>query len=276
MPKNSLIVAFYRGDHLIIPGGDDRAEPGDDALLLGTTDCIEQAELSVTSHRKVIGSVVLVGGGRTGRAVARALEPLKVHTKMIERDRLRANRLAADFPSLEIIHGDATDISLLRAERVGDAETFVALTGNEEGNIMSCLLAQELGVRQVLAMIQRSETTALWRRLGLQEVFSPRQLASERIQEYIDSGYSSNIVSLQSGAAQVLERYLAPASPAAGVTLAEMKPPRGLIVGAVKRDEKVFVPRGADRLEAGDLVILFVEENELDTVRLLFPGRSNP
>jgi trk system potassium uptake protein TrkA len=100
-------------------------------------------------------------------------------------------------------------------------------------------------------------------------------LARERIQEYIDSGYSSNIVALQSGTAQVLERVLAEASPAAGVTLAEMKPPRGLIVGAVKRGEKVFVPRGPDRLEAGDLVILFVHQDELDTVRLLFPGKRS-
>ena len=68
--------------------------------------------------------------------------------------------------------------------------------------------------------------------------------------------------------------YCGAASPAAGVTLAEMKPPRGLIVGAVVRGDKVFVPRGSDRLEVGDLVILFVSEEEFDTVKLLFPGRT--
>ena len=122
--------------------------------------------------------------------------------------------------------------------------------------------------------MHRAETTELWGRLGLREIFSPRQLAYQRVREYIDSGYSANIVSLKRGAAQVLERRLAAASPAAGVTLAEMKPPRGLIVGAVVRDDKVFVPRGKDRLQVGDLVILFVQEDELDTVRLLFPGRD--
>ncbi len=69
-----------------------------------------------------------------------------------------------------------------------------------------------------------------------------------------------------------MERELAAASPAAGVTLAEMSPPHGLIVGAVVRGEKVFVPRGRDRLQVGDLVILFVHQEELDTMRLLFPG----
>jgi len=275
LPRNSLIVAFFHGDELTIPGGDDQAEPGDDALLLGTADIIDQAELAVTTNKKVLGSVVIAGGGDTGEAVAKALEPLKLRVKIIERDSKCARTLSAKFPRFQIIHGDATDMSLLKAERIALDQTFVALSGNDESNLMSCLLAQELGVPQVLALVHRAETSHLWRRLGLQETFSPRVLARERIEEYIDSGYSSNIVSLQSGTAQVLERVLATASPAAGVTLAEMKPPRGLIVGAVQRGEKVFVPHGPDRLEAGDLVILFVHEDELNTVRLLFPGRSH-
>jgi len=230
--------------------------------------------LTVSNHRKVIGKVVIAGGGETGRSVAKALAPLHIQVKIIEIDKKRAQKLAAEFPEFEIIHGDATDLALLKAERIGQAKTFVGLTANDESNLMACLLAQELGVGQVLALVHRSETTQLWRRLGMQEVFSPRTLAKERIEEYIESGYSSNIVSLHKGAAQVLERKLAPASPASGVTLAEISPPHGLIVGAVMRGDEVFVPHGNDRLETGDLVILFVHESELDTVRLLFPGRE--
>ena len=138
---------------------------------------------------------------------------------------------------------------------------------------MACLLAQEVGVPQVLALVHRAETTELWQRLGLQEVFSPAPWPrtgsrSTSTAATAPTSCPSRVAPPRSGA------YLAPASPAAGVTLAEMKPPRGMIVGAVKRGEKVFVPRGNDRLEAGDLVILFVHEDELDTVRLLFPGRE--
>ena len=273
LPRNSLVVAFFRGSELVIPGGDDLAQVDDDALILGTADVIEKAELAVACDQRKIGTVVIGGGGGgTGRAVARRLEPLNVRIKIIEREKQRAQNLAKTFPKLEIIHGDITDISLLKAERIDQAETFVALSGNEESNLMASLLAQEIGVPQVLALVHRAETSELWKRLGLQQVISPRSLATERIQEYIDSGYSANIVSLQRGQAQVLERRLAKASPAAGVTLAEMKPPRGVIVGAVKRDDRVFVPDGNDRLQEGDLVILFVEEDELDTMKLLFPG----
>jgi trk system potassium uptake protein TrkA len=276
LPANTLVVAYFRGDDLIIPGGADRARAGDEALILGTTEVIGKAERMVTSSPEVIGTVVIAGaGGATGRAVAAALGRLeRVEVKLIERERRRAQELAESFPKYRVIHGDSTDLSLLKAERVGQARSFVALSGHDENNLMACLLARELGVPQELALVHHAETIELWSRLGLREVFSPRRLAYQRVRDYIDSGYSANIVSLKRGAAQVLERRLAAASPAAGVTLAEMKPPRGLIVGIVVRGERVFVPRGNDRLQVGDLVILFVKEDELDTVRLLFPGRD--
>lgn len=274
LPEDTLVVAFFRGDELVIPGGEDRARPGDEALILGKTEVISRFERMVTDRPERLGRVVIAGGGATGVTVARALEGLDVEVRIIERARQRCRDLASLFPDFEILHGDATDLSLLKAERIERTDTFVALSGHDDTNLMASLLAQELGVPKVVALVNRGETSHLWKRLGLLQVFSPRSLAYERVREYIESGYSVNIVSLQRGAAQVVERRLFEASPAAGVTLAEMNPPRGLIVGAVVRGRKVFVPRGPDRLEVGDLVILFVREEELPTVQLLFPGRE--
>jgi trk/ktr system potassium uptake protein len=274
LPAGSLVVAFFRGDELIIPGGEDHALPGDEALVLATTEVIAQVERMVTNRPEELGTVVIAGGSDTGVTVARALRGLNAQVKIIERDRTRARQLAAVFPGIEVLNGDVTDLALLKAERLAHARSFVAVTGHDETNLMASLLAQELAVPQVVAMVDRGETSHLWQRLGLMQVFSPRTLAYERVREYIDGGYSANIVSLHRGAAQVIERRLYEASPAAGVTLAEISPPRGLIVGAVVRGRKAFVPRGPDRLEAGDLVILFVREEELPTVQLLFPGRG--
>jgi trk system potassium uptake protein TrkA len=275
LPRDSLVVAYFRGDDAIVPSGDTRAEVGDDALVLGKSEVIGRAERMVSQCYDDPGTVVIAGGGATAYSIAKVLESLDVSVKIIESDRERAEALARKFPACEVLLGDATDEALLRAERVNLASTFVALTGHDESNLMACLVAQDLGVPRVLALVQRSETSTLWRRMGLEEVFSPRQLAYERIKEYIESGYSANIVSLKRGHAVVMERELAPASPAAGVTLAEISPPHGLIVGAVVRGEKVFVPRGRDRLAVGDVVILFVHQEELDTVRLLFPGTDH-
>lgn len=274
MPPGSLVVAFFRGEELFVPSGDDKAEPGDEALIVGKTETIGRTQRFLSRRSSPPGAVVISGGGATGETVAEALAGQVHRVRIIESDRRRAEELAARFPTAEVLHGDATDPSLLKAERVAEARAFVALTGNDERNLMASLLAQELGVPRVIALVDRTETSHLWRKLGMMDVVSPRSIASERVREYIDSGYSANIVSLKRGAAQVIERRLAPASPAAGVTLAEMSPPRGLIVGAVVRGDKVFVPRGKDRLEAGDTVILFVQEEHVPTVHLLFPGRE--
>lgn len=272
-PEGCLVVGFLREDEVTIPGGEDRAEPGDEALILALTEVMPGIERLVSGRAEVLGSVVLAGGGETGATVARALLDWGMEVKILERDRSRARELAAMFPDYQVLHGDATDLAFLKTERVGRAQTFIATAGQDERNLMASLLAQELGVRQIVALVERGETLRLWNRLGLMDVISPRALAYERIEEYIESGYSPTIVSLQEGAV-VLERKLAPASPAAGVTLAEIDPPRGMIVGVVVRGEKVFVPRGDDRLAVGDVVILFVRREELDTVRLLFPGRE--
>ncbi|MEM6797622.1 MAG: NAD-binding protein, partial [Acidobacteriota bacterium] len=238
------------------------------------SDATDRVERLIAGRAQLHGRVVIAGGGQTGFTLARSLLDKVDQVQIIERDRGAAESLSAQRPELDVIHGDATDIALMRAERVAEARAFVAVTGNDERNLLASLLADELGIEKVITLVQRTETTQLWNRLGKIRAVSPRRLAAERIQRYIDGGYSPNIASLRRGSAQILERTLASASPAAGCSLAEIRPPRGMIVGAVVRGKKVFVPRGGDRLEVGDTIVLFVQDEHLPTVQLLFPGRE--
>ena len=277
MPKGSLVVALFRDDELIIPGGEDRACGGDDALVLCKSAAIASVERYLRPRPRSLGPVVIAGGGTTCVTIARALALETTSVKIIERDRRRARWLSTQFPRFEVLHGDATDLSLLRAEQVANAGSVVSLMGNDERNLMTSLLVrEELGVSEIIALVDRTETSLLWRKLDRIRIVSPRQIASERIRSYIRRGYSANIVSLQQGEAQVLERHLEPASPAVGVTLAEMGLPRGVIVAAIARGERVFVPAGRDRMEVGDTVILFVQKEHMATLHLLFPSREVP
>jgi trk system potassium uptake protein TrkA len=221
-----------------------------------------------------MGLVVVAGGGSTAEAVLSRLESQAGRVKVIEQDRPRAEALAARFPRFDIIHGDATDMSMLASEGVGGARTFIALTGNDETNLMACLLAQELGARQLTALVQKSETSTLWRKVALLDVVSPRLAAAERIRSYIDGNYEPHIVSFENGAAEFLQRHVHSQSPAAGQRLADIEIPQGLLVAAILRDGRTTIPRGADRIQAGDEVILFVRHSEVALTQLVFPGAS--
>jgi trk system potassium uptake protein TrkA len=272
LPKECLVLAFISEEGVTVPTGRDRASIGDDALVIGTPQAIDEFERRVSQHSRRLGLVVIAGGGATAQAVVVGLEGQAARIKIIEPDRLRAEELAAHFPRHDIVHGDATDMSLLASEGVGDANTFIALTGNDETNLMACLLAQELGARQLTALVQKSETSTLWRKVAVLEVVSPRTIAAERIQNYIDSNYQPHIVSFENGAAEFVQRRVFEQSPVAGATLEHIEVPQGLIVAAVVRDGKATIPRGDDRLEVGDDVVLFIKRAEVGMAQLLFPG----
>jgi trk system potassium uptake protein TrkA len=166
-------------------------------------------------------------------------------------------------------------MSALAAQGVGRAQTFIALTGHDETNLMACLQAQELGVEKLTALVQKSETSSLWRRVGLLDVVSPRAVAAERIRNYIHSGYVSDILALEGGAAQFVQRRIEKRSAAAGGKLGDIEIPRGLIVAAVLRGGKAIIPNGDLRLEVGDEVIVFVLQSEAPLAHLLFPGSDS-
>jgi trk system potassium uptake protein TrkA len=272
LPADCLVLAFLSGNRLTVPTGDSRAQPGDDALVVAKTEAIDAVEKRISGGAQSLGLVVIAGGGSTGREVAAGLVHRVKRVKIIEADRRRAEELATQLPACEIVHGDATDLSMLTAEGVSDARTFLALTGNDETNLMACLLAEEVGAKQISALVTRSETSSLWRKVGLLDVVSPRAIAAERIRDYIDSNYEPRIVSLENDAAQFVHRRIHSNSPVAGGRLADIEIPSGLIVAAVLQDGEPIIPHGDQRLAVDDEVIVFAHKSETGTVQLLFPG----
>ncbi len=274
LPPDCLVLAFIREGRVTVPTGRDRASVGDEALVIGTPQSIDAVEQRFSRRSRDVGLVVIAGGGATTESVVLGLEGHATRIKVIESDRQRAEDLAARFPRHGILHGDVTDMSVLASEGVQEARAFIALTGNDETNLMACLLAQELGAQQLLALVQKSETSTLWRKVAVLEVLSPRTIAAERIRSYIDNDYEPRIVSFESGAAALVQRRVFEQSPVARGTLEQIEIPQGLIVAAVVRDGKVTVPRGRDALRVGDDVILFVQRSEAAMIQLLFPGNE--
>jgi len=272
LPPGCLVLAFVSDGRVVVPRGEDRASVGDDALVIGTPEAIDEFERSVSQHSERRNVVAIAGGGTTAEAVIEHLEGQVGRIKVIEQDRHRAEVLAERFPRIDVLHADATNAATLASEGLSQAEAFIALTGNDETNLMACLLAQELGVNHLTALVQKSETSTLWKKVAVVDVVSPRAIAAERITSYIENGYEPHIVSFENGAAKFVQKEVFELSPAAGATLESLETPQGLIVAAILRDGDAIIPTGQNELRPGDVVILFVRQTELAMSQLLFPG----
>ena len=274
LPADCLVLAFVADGVVRVPSGQDHARAGEDALVIGKPGALDELERRLNRAPDRRGYVVVAGGGDTARAVIDSLVGQVGRIKVFERDRTRAEQLAAAHRQIDVVHGDVTDSTLLASEHIGEATAFVALTGHDETNLMACLLAREHGVPQLTALAQRSETSNLWATIDGLEIVSPRLAAAERVRQYVESDYEPHIVSFENGAAEFVQRTVHPQSPAAGVALADIEAPAGLLVAALLRDGEARIPRGQDRVAVGDEVILFVQRSEIDLARLLFPDRE--
>lgn len=273
MPRASRIVAYIDFDgHVYVPTADSIAQPGHEALVVCATESTSEVEELFAFEIRVPGTVVVAGATSMGVTVARSLAGQVRHVKLIDRDRRKARHLSEAHPEIEVLCGDATDQKFLRSENAGDAEAFIAATGHDDTNLMAGLEAEELGAGKIIVLVDRSETSRLWSRIGTIIPISARFLAAQRIRDYIEHGYRANMISLEEGALRVVQRTIYPESPVAGATLAEINLPEALIVGAVVRGDKIFVPGPKDALLAGDQVVIFAHESEASTVQLFFPG----
>jgi trk system potassium uptake protein len=124
--------------------------------------------------------VIVAGGSREAWFLAHMLEEHRIDCTIIEADRRRAVELAEDLRRSLVFHGDATDLDLLEMEAIGEADGFVAYTGSDETNLLSCLLAKSLGARKVISLIERFDYIPLVARVGVDAAVSPRWQRSMR------------------------------------------------------------------------------------------------
>jgi trk system potassium uptake protein TrkA len=257
LPAQSLVVALFRDEEVAVPRGDTAIRAGDQLLVAASSSRMPEVEQRFSQTPEDMGTVVVAGGGATAVAVCRALLNYPVRLKVIDRDKSRCQELAQILPQAIILLGSATETALLKEEHVDQADRFLALTGDDETNVVASLLARDLGVPRVVTLVHRPDMLALCQRMGLGATLSPRLIAAERIIEYIDSGFNSNIATLADGKAEVFERVVRPGSQVAGRTLAEVELPQGALVVSVQRGDEIWVPHGGDVIEAGDLLVLF-------------------
>jgi len=266
-----LAVSLTRAGEIAIPGPEDIIEAYDSITVImprGKTGDIRKLFRDVDKGAE---SVVIAGGGTTAVMLAQLLERQNLRVTLIEENREKCEALSRTLASTRVIHGDATRISVLEEERVGKADVFVALCGNDEINLMSTLQAKEIGVTYSVVSVNRVDYIPLVERVGINHAVSPRILTGNRVLALAGRGSISSMALLQGGKAEVVELKAEFGSKAVNRVIGEdVRFPKGSILGSLVRGEEAIVPRGGDTILPGDTVIAFALSSVVDDLGAMF------
>jgi trk system potassium uptake protein TrkA len=268
---NIVIIGIVRKGRPIVPTAEDRMLPGDEVMFVADTRHMARAMAAFGHEEEEARRIVVFGGGNIGLCLAQEIEalPSGVTCKMIEQDRGKAEEAARSLTSI-VLHGDVLDSAILAEANVGTAETVVAVTNDDETNILSALLAKRMGCGRVMALVNRGDYSTLVSELGVDVVVDPRAITVSRILHHVRRGRIHSVHSLREGFGELIEADALETSPLVGKPLKDIRMPPGVLLGAVVRDGKVINPRGNTVVQVNDRVVLFAPASAIKKVEKMF------
>jgi len=272
LPKGSLIVAVKRGGRLFVPRGNTQLAAGDKIILMGTPDAMREVERLVRpGANQGRQRVTIIGGGDVGLQVAERLENAdNVDVRIVERGAERGALLAARLTQTLVLNGDGTDLEFLESEDVGRSDVLVCVIDNDERNLLASLLGRQLGVPKIVTRVGRPGNLRLFERVGIDVALSARGAAVASILHQISGGTSRLLAVLEHGEARVLELTVSTTFQAR--QLKGIGTPEDVIVAAILRGDHAIVPRGDDRIDPGDRILVFCTRAAAGRVQAYFSG----
>ena len=262
-------IAIQRKDITKIPRGNDVFMPNDRIFVVAPKENIKDV-IQITGKENVkIENVMILGGGQIGYLVARELEK-HYNVKVIESNIDKSQNLAERLKKSLVIRGDGRDLNLLALEGIIDMDAFISLTGDDETNIISCLMAKHLRVPKIISLINKVDYTPIIPTIGIDAYISKQQLTVNGILKFIRRGAVVSVASIPGIAAEAIEMIAQEGSRITKKPLVDLKFPKDAILGAVMRNEKVFIPVGETQIRAGDKVVLFALPPAINEVEKLF------
>lgn len=255
-----LIAAVVRGEELIIPMGKDRLMAGDEIYFTCEESRLMDTLELFGKRFEPVKKVMIIGGGSIGYRLASILEDTPIYTKIVEKSQSRCEFLAERLNRAVVLNGDGSDQELLREESIRDMDTVVALTDDEETNILASLLAKRMGARKAITKISRFSYFPLLAAIGIEKVVSPRLSAINSILKHIRRGKVLSAISIKGEQAEVIEAVALETSDIVGVPLMNIAFPRGVLVTAIVRENTVVIPSGGSIVEPGDRIVIFAKK----------------
>ena len=274
--KRLIVTALVRQDQLIIPKGKDTLQTGDYVYFVCRERDLDWV-LQLFNQRPAVPlkHLMIMGGGKIGGGLARELEEKRYRVKLIERNPERCQQLSGMLRRTIVLQGEAGDQELLVQENIGGMDMVLALTGDDEMNILSCLLAHRLGALKTLARINQLAYMELVKMIELDHLVSPRLCAINSIFPYVRRGKVVSTVALKGQEAEIMEAVAQEGTRLVGTPLKALKLPRESLVLCIMRGEEVMLPGGEDVIRPGDRVLILARKAGIPQVEnaLSPPGR---
>ncbi len=267
MVSSARFVARVRDEHLSLPYGETRFQVGDDLYVAITPEHLPTFLDWVYPGRRAFGKTVLAGGGGLGLDLAHRMEAGRMPAVLLERDAVRAGECSESLKSTLVLHGDASDRETLINAGVGDNTAFVAITGDEELNIIGCMLAHKLGATFTLAQVTKPDYVPVIRGLGLLDsVVSPHQCMVNAILHFVRGQHVKAAVRLGRVPGEFLHVAIRKRHRWVGKPIYKVKMPGRCLIASVCRDDQIHVPTGDLILQAGDQLVMFALPADVDRV----------
>ena len=269
---NIVIIGIVRGGKAMVPMGEDQMLAGDEVYFVVDTDHVARAMSAFGCEGQEARKIIILGGGNIGLYLAQQLEAdhPSASVKVIEANKDRAEFVARSLSRSVVLNGDILDTEILEEAGAASAETVVAVTNDDETNILSALLAKRLGASRAMTLINKSTYGGLMAPLGIDVVISPRAITVSTILQHVRRGRIHAVHSLLDGFGELIEADAMETSPLVGMPLRDVKLPSGVLIGSVVRDGQVITPRGNTVLQVGDRVILFAAAESVKKVEKMF------
>ncbi len=269
------VVGILRNDRKIVPTPDEQMLPGDEVYFVADTKHLARALAAFGHEEKEARRLIIVGGGSIGLFLAQALEEghRGVDVKLIEIDRKRAAFASQMLPKTVVINGDALDVDILAEANVRATETIIAVSNDDEVNILASLLAKRFGCERSITLINKTTYAPLIGTLGIDAVVNPRTITVSTILQHVRRGRVRSVHSLSDGFGEIIEAEALETSTLVGPPLRQAKLPDGVIVGALVRDGEVVIPHGDTVVRANDRVVIFAAAEAVKKVEKMFSVR---
>jgi trk system potassium uptake protein TrkA len=267
----AVVVGIRREGTLFAPEPNDQLFTGDSCYVMVHADDIRRTLEIFGKSVKKQERVVILGGGNVGLAVARALEdrPDRIRAKVIERSRRKAEHAAEELERTIVLHGDGLDATLLREAGIARADAALCVTDDDKTNMLAAVRAKAEGCPMSIALVNDPTLVPLMDPLGVDAYINPRATTVSSILRHIRHGKVRAVYSIGDAEAEVIEAEVLTTSPMAGQSIRDIDFPEGVLVGAVRKGEKVVKPTGGLRIEDGDLVVLFALAKDVNEVERL-------